>query len=617
MQAPLGAYSHMTGRDAPDDSTVADLEARIASLEATVAAAGQTQAADYLLTQADDGTVHAIGRGALPNHSGDRPMAVAQAAYDDLATGDPGHGVLRFAPGEWTVAEPLQHYQQWTLVTAPGAIFRPAPDYDGYIFDVRPAAATDAGPSGQPEHVGLSAVAIDGDDRSKGVRMVDLKHSWVEDLYVLRASGGPGLDLAGSVRECVVRNLQLWLCGGTGEDAALKIAPDPALDPNGDATNGVYFFGGMISYSTDRSIWAQTDSRVTNFIRHVGFSQFQIHAQEPFGAKGNDPPASANVTFEGVRQPKFLYCNLRNCGPGEAVVRLTDSAVTGEVTENALFFGCDFSAAADDATGLALDAGAERTRLLGNTFGRHAPIDHAIDWADGEYTVLATANSVDTDDQTFFGVPPANDAGTSIVGTDTIDLGMAETWHDGRLDRRLTGSRTMETDHRKAVPQGHTWTVASGDPIVERGRLELPAGSATEQTVVGPRTPFHVTAGTVAVDVRWDGSPTEGAATLRFFAADADDCWRLRWTHDATLALERTADRDSNRVLSTAAPQDGDWHTIAAHRTPDATWALRCDGDVTDSTRDEFLPDFDGAVNTMALSSTADVPVGFRDLVVY
>jgi hypothetical protein len=563
-------------------------------------------------------------------------MAVAQTAYDTLADRG-GDGTFQFAPGTWTVDRPFHHYQHRTVVTAPGAVFKPAPGFDGFVFDVRPAGETNhdyepgepfldrtfektvTGPSGQPEHMGLANIAIDGEDRCKGIRLADLKHSWFENLFVVKARGGPGMELAGSVRESVVRNLQLFLSGGTGTDAALKIEPDPALDPFWDATNQVYFFGGFVGLSNDRAIWMHTNSYPANTIRHVKCSHFQVHAQNPAGIKGYEPPKSSNITLAGIQQSSFVNSNLRGCGPDEAVINLTASPDTGAPTENALVLGCDFSGPQDNATGLSLGRGTVRTRLIGNTFGHHGSdnIPHAIDWGAGGYSIVASANSFDTGAQAFLGVPPNNEAGASIVGTDAIDLGMAETWHDGRLNRRLTGTRTIQQGNRKTVPQGHDWRVAAGTPEVNAGSLLLAAVGDTDQAIVGPGTPFYVSAGTVSIDAQWQGTPASGGFTLEFFAGESGH-WQLRWRHDDTLALEKSTDDDGPKpVITTSLAIDEDWHTIGAMRTPDGTWTLLTDGNAVGSESDEFMPVIDGAPDTMAIASTADAQLRCRDVLVY
>lgn len=197
---------------------------------------------------------------------------------------------------------------------------------------------------------------------------------------------------------------------------------------------------------------------------------------------------------------------------------------------------------------------------------------------------------------------------TLMVYDETIYVGGFTTVADDFGDDLLTGRLTMNGGgHGGYRPE---WT-ASESAHARNGELVLPAGDDANAAVPSPvgvgtwafdiaaakPWPFDITdRGELPESVRanWNrpGHPSSGSARIYFrYAADGTDYYRLRISHDGTLAIEKRTSESSSTPVATGS-WSGDWsqHRIVIERTTEGTMTVSVDGTEIVSGSDSFQP---------------------------
>jgi hypothetical protein len=394
------------------------------------------------------------------------------------------------------------------------------------------------------------------------------------------------MHLAGG-REFSVDGLYMKHCGSE-IDPALLVSPDGEMQ--GDALNGIRFYGLVSSYPRDRNVVLETDTSVkSNQTRQIDFFGAQLHENEPADEGSGGYPeghgAGRNVEIRGVRGVRFWGCNLRNSKPDTAVVTFSQ-APSGEFNGGIRFVGCSFSASQSGVAGVVFRylRGDDPPVLIGNGFGTYAPLDHAVDWAGGDkYDVYASGNVFEPTKHPFRGHVPHNRERPGIGATDELHTGYYDDWADGKATRRSRTSVQLQTAHRpKVVPARYEWI---GGEVGE-GYLSVPARGQADVDAW-----MSTAYGGWELTGSFDATPGSGHLQWNVMQGSPSNGYALRLGAEGQLALVKRVEDEATTLIEGSWPADDAEHTILLTREHAGNeFVLRFDGAMVGTAEDEWTP---------------------------
>jgi hypothetical protein len=600
------------------ESTVRD--GHTATRRAQQSTPGTVSPTGYVVSKANDGTVQARRWPDGPvDFEGEHPMAVAQSAYDAMAGAgsdvkglieSPGEqtGFLWFAPDTFRFQQPLVHYASRIRVTAPGALFRPAAGYTGYLVKMVLTDRTTQNRIQPVEGSVLDHVFLEGMDRCRGIYVRKVDRATIGPISVY-GTDGPGMVID-EAREVTINDLTMRYAGNEDEPA-LDVLPGERAG-RGDAPNNLYFYGLVSTFPTKDNVLIGSNTDVkNNKTRGIFFFGAQLHQDLPDTetVRERHPGAGewalgqgVNVSLQGVKDVRIFGSNLNGTEEGTGIVTC-DPAPSGEPCEGVGLHGCNV--VGGNEAGLQINAHSGPLTLQGNRFSSV----YSVDFGDAYTELAADGNTFDATVTPFLGYVPPNRSGPGIGDARSIHAGYVDDWGDGAVEGRLWSHAPIRTaTQRKVVPARRDWT---GGTASDGGMLLAPG----ESSFLVPEA--SVLYGTWSVDLLAASPPTGGELAFHPMRQTSGKRYSVVVGAGGDIRLDHVTGGDAETIVSGNGGVTADASTtLLLHRAPDGTVVLEHDdtavGDATSNDHPRpsgrfvgFENDFDVPVTVETLRMTA------------